>query len=251
MHQNPVKNILCLNCGSELNGKYCSNCGQLSRTKRINIKEIISNFFSTNLSLNSPLLLTIRLLINNPGKIYREYISGKRKTYYRPIAFFLLFTGIFLILRSVIDFDPLEDVFLNNGKENLSGLENEIETTARLMEKNINNILFLLVFSIAFNLKLFFSKKYNLAEYISIGFYIVGLYTVSKILTMFIGKYTWFPVDNLELVIVFILIFYSTFSLFQKRDLIHIIKYLFVSLLSLLLYFILSTGFFLTLVLLR
>ncbi len=197
------------------------------------------------------MLTTFRFLIINLGKIFREYIAGKRKTYYRPIAFFLLFTGIYLILRFLIDFDSLEDIFLNSDKENLSGLEKEIETTARLMEKNINNIMFLLVFSIAFNLKLFFRKKYNLAEYLSVGLYIVGLYTISKISTLLIGKYTLLPVDNLELVIVLILIFYSTYSLFQKRDLIYIIKYLFVSLLSLSLYLILSIGFFLTLVLLR
>ncbi len=68
---------------------------------------------------------------------------------------------------------------------------------------------------------------------------------------MLIAKFTILAIDNIELVIVLILIFYSTFSLFEKKDFLSIIKYLFVSLLSLLLYLKLYIGFFSSIVLLK
>ena len=100
-------NTNCLNCGTEIQENYCSKCGQPTNTTRITFKETINNFLSIAFSFEGPLWLTIRLLITNPGKLYRDYISGKRKIYYKPVAFFILVTVVYLIIRALIDFDPL------------------------------------------------------------------------------------------------------------------------------------------------
>ncbi len=225
----------CLNCGVALHGNFCVQCGQRASTKRINFKETLNSFLGLTFSLDGPLLLTIKLLFVNPGKLFREYIGGKRKTYYKPVAFFVLVTAIYLLLRASINFDPLEDEFVNNGQENLSGLEAKIEEAARLVSENINNFMFFLVFSIAFMLKLFFRKTYNLAEYTSIGLFIVGAYTLLKIITMFIAKFALVDIDNIELVILVLLIFYSSFSLFKSFNFWSMAKYSLVSFLSLVL----------------
>jgi len=58
----------------------------------------------------------------------------------------------------------------------------------------------------------------NLAEYTSIALFIVAIYTLVKIITMFIGKFAQVEIDNIEilllLLLLLILIFYSSFSLF-------------------------------------
>ena len=195
-------------------------------------------------ALEGPLFLSIKLLIINPGKLFREYIGGKRKTYYKPVAFFILVTAVYLILKAWIGYDPLEGEFVKNGQDDLSLISSRSEETFKMMSKNINNILFLLVFSIAFALKLFFGKKYNLAEYTSIGFFITGFYTLIKIITMFIGKFTSVEVDNIELVVLILLISYSSFSLFQGKDFWSVLKYLLVGLFGLVFYFLLAIGFF-------
>ena len=245
------KNGRCLNCGSELRGKFCVQCGQPASTKRINFKETIMSFLSFAFALEGPLLKTIQLLIVNPGKLFREYIAGKRKTYYKPVAFFILVSAVYLILRALINFDPLEGEFVNNDQEGLSVISAKGEEAFRLMEENINNFMFLLVFAIAFMLKLFFRKMYNLAEYVSIGLFIAGVYTLLKILTMFIAKFALVEIDNIELVILLLLIFYSSFSLFQKKDFGSIVKYSLVSLFSIVLYIILGVGFFFLIVSLK
>ena len=36
-------------------------------------------------SVNAPLLVTLKYLCIHPGKLFREFIAGKRKTYYKPV----------------------------------------------------------------------------------------------------------------------------------------------------------------------
>ena len=154
-------NTNCLNCGNTIKGKYCTQCGQSTSIGRITFKETVSSFLTIAFAFEGQLWLTIRLLITNPGKLFREYIAGKRKAYYKPVAFFILITAAYLILRAWIDFNPLADESVKNDLEDLTAISAKNGEVFRLMSANINNILFLLVFSIAFMLKLFFRKRYN------------------------------------------------------------------------------------------
>jgi Protein of unknown function (DUF3667) len=251
-------NTNCQNCGTAIQGNYCSQCGQATSTGRITFKETVTNFLRITFAFEGPLWLTIRLLITNPGKLFREYIGGKRKTYFKPVAFFILIAAIYLILRVWINFDPLEGIedAFNNDQGNLAEIFTNSEfvirlmEVMRLMESNINYQLLLLIFSIAISFKLFFSKKYNLAEYTSIGLYITGVYALVRIIAMFFNKFASVEVDDFELMALFIFIFYCSFSLFQKKNLGYVFRYALVSLFSLILYFIftIATGLFLVMV---
>jgi len=251
-------NTNCLNCGTAILENYCSQCGQPTITGVISFKETISNFFAIAFALKGPLWLTIRLLITNPGKLFREYIGGKRRTYYKPMAFFILIAAIYLILRIWLNFDPLEGVenTFNEDQVDLTkvSISNEVITSLmkviRLMESNINYQLILLIFSIAFSFKLFFRKKYNLAEYTSIGLYITGIYALVRIIAMFFSKFASVEVDDFELGALFLFIFYCSFSLFQKKNLSSVVRYAMVSLFSLIFYsiFTIATGLFLVMI---
>jgi uncharacterized protein DUF3667 len=245
------KNDCCLNCRNAIQENYCSQCGQPTSTGQITFKETINNFFAITFALEGPLWITIRQLITNPGKLFREYLGGKRKTYYKPVTFFILIAAIYLLLRVLINFDPLEGV--NNDLAELpikSEVVNRLMEVIRLMEGNINYQLILLIFSIGVSLKLFFRKKYNLAEYTSIGFYITGVYALVRIIAMFFSKFAYVEVDNFELGALILFIFYSSFSLFQKKNLSSVIRYALVSFFSLIFYsiFIFATGLFLYIV---
>ncbi|MCF6169744.1 MAG: hypothetical protein L3J66_02035 [Bacteroidales bacterium] len=137
---------------------------------------------------------------------------------------------------SWIGYDPLADEISKNDLKEISELFPTAGETISLMLANINNILFLLVFSIALMFKLFFRKNYNLAEYTSVGFYITGIYTLVKIITMFIGKYSTFDVEDIEFVILFLLLFHSSFSLLRKFNFWAVVKYVLVNLFSIVLY---------------
>lgn len=254
-------NTSCLNCGIAIQKNYCSKCGQSTNIGRITFKETISNFLRISFSIEGPLWLTFRLLILNPGKLFREYIGGKRKMYYKPVAFFILIATIYLLLRVWINFDPFEGLEANFNKEQvvLLGITFKgdeaikIMKIVRLMEANINYQLILLIFSIAISFKLFFYKKYNLAEYTSIGMYIAGLYALVRMIAMFFDKFASVEVDEIELVFLYLLILYSSFSLFQKKNFSYIVRYVLVSTFSFILYpiFLFATVFLLFVVSLK
>lgn len=86
------------------------------------------------------------MLLINPGVLFREYAAGKRKKYYRPVAFFVLLTAVYIVVRSLIGHDPFED---NPATTNVPESRSKMVEAGYSMARNINNILFTLVFSIA------------------------------------------------------------------------------------------------------
>ncbi|MBT8181758.1 MAG: DUF3667 domain-containing protein, partial [Eudoraea sp.] len=152
----------CRNCGTHVTNKYCENCGQRTSVYKVSFKETIHDFIDAAFSLNAPLFITLKQLIVNPGIVLREYLEGKRKKYYKPVAFFILTTVAYLVIRSAIGFDPFTDTVV----EVESTQNNQLLTKARdFMLFNINKLLFIFVFTLALFSKLFFSKRYTLAEY--------------------------------------------------------------------------------------
>lgn len=233
----------CLNCGTILISKFCHHCGQKASVGRITFTETLKRFLSSAFSIEGPFFKTVRLLLINPGKVFREFIQGKRKTYYKPIAFFILTTAIYLILRALIAYDPLEGQMGAVDQEGVPEAVLKSREASRFMVTNINNIMFFLVISIGLNLKLFFRKQYNLAEYTTIGFYVSGVYILFSTLVMFINKFTALHLQSIQLLFLLLIIAYCSYSLFQRRRFGAFLKYLLVGLLSILLYIILGYGF--------
>lgn len=233
----------CLNCNAPLQGNFCAACGQKRSVGRITFNETISGFLSASFAFEGPLLYTIKGLILNPGKVFREYFSGRRKTYYKPVAFFILMTALYLILRTIIDYDPLAGKLSANTDTGLPDMVIKSKEAARFMVAHINHIMFFLVFAIALTCKLFFWKKQNLAEFTAAGFFISGMYILFGIPQMFISKYTSFNSNQIQLIILAIYIIYCLGSLFKKKNFRNLLAYFSAAILSILLYVAIGFGF--------
>ncbi|MEP5611923.1 MAG: DUF3667 domain-containing protein [Cyclobacteriaceae bacterium] len=232
----------CSNCNAKTTEAYCQQCGQSTSVHRITFHETLGDFFSSTFALEGPLLSTIRLLIVNPGLLLREFFVGKRKKYYKPVSFFVVLTAIYLILRALIQYDPLEGQ-LPPTYENTPPAVLRIKKAAYYMVKNINNIMFFLVFAIGFNHKLFFRKRYNLAEYVTMGFYLAGIYTLFGTLFMLFRVYVYDVPNQVALIVLMGYIFYAAISLHQRKSVGALIKYFLICFLSLVLYTGLGLGF--------
>ncbi|WP_038266068.1 DUF3667 domain-containing protein [Zhouia amylolytica] len=106
----------CLNCNHplDLSDKYCPHCSQMNSTKKITFKDLIIEFFGSIISYDSRFRKTMSSLLFKPGKITREYISGKRMTYANPFRFFLsaaiIYAFVFGFTRDFSDLDlAMED----------------------------------------------------------------------------------------------------------------------------------------------
>ena len=90
---------LCPNCGAELVGNYCHQCGQ----KKIHRHEFsIKHFFGhlihevTHFDSNK-ILKTFFALLFRPGLLTSEYLAGKKGRYINPIRLYLTFSALYFL----------------------------------------------------------------------------------------------------------------------------------------------------------
>lgn len=230
---------ICKNCELETSGNYCNSCGQRTSVNKVTFKETFQDFIDVIFSVNAPLFLTLKLLIVNPGELFRNYLSGKRKTYYKPVPFFILTTIVFILIRVIMRYDPTANLVQVGGT---SLNENLINQAGVFMTENINNIIFIFVFSFAVFVKLFFYKRYSFAEYIAVSFYVIGFYLVITTVLIFGLKYAKPQLRMLPILLVFFYMIYALTSFFKKISIGVILKILGVYFFSLLFYMMFGYG---------
>ncbi|MBA3669493.1 MAG: DUF3667 domain-containing protein [Sphingomonas sp.] len=84
----------CLNCGTELTGRYCHECGQQAQIHRT-LKAFFHDLLHGVLHFEGKIWRTLPLLAWRPGELTRRYVDGQRASFVSPIALFLFF--VFLL----------------------------------------------------------------------------------------------------------------------------------------------------------
>ncbi|MBT8427173.1 MAG: DUF3667 domain-containing protein [Erythrobacter sp.] len=84
----------CLNCGTELIGAHCHNCGQKAHLHRT-IGAFMHDLLHGALHFEGRTWKTLPKLFFKPGELTRRYIEGERARFVSPMALFLFF--IFLM----------------------------------------------------------------------------------------------------------------------------------------------------------
>lgn len=113
---NAAGNPNCLNCGTPLTGKFCSQCGQKDLPRRQAVGDLSLNFISSFFSFESKFFKTFGSLLLKPGILIREYNEGKRERYYHPARMYVFLSFIFFLIYAYI---PDEDKvnLTDNGRE--------------------------------------------------------------------------------------------------------------------------------------
>jgi hypothetical protein len=78
----------CLNCGAELIGPYCQQCGQHAHVHRT-LTAFFHDLAHGVFHLEGKLWNTLPMLAWRPGELTRRYIDGQRARFVSPIALFL------------------------------------------------------------------------------------------------------------------------------------------------------------------
>ena len=115
---------VCRNCGAQMIGHYCSNCGQNIYTGVGQpIMKFIAHYCKKILQLSLKYLIALKYLIIRPGFLTEEYYAGRIKKYVHPTNLFWIVTIIFftiLVSQKNISIDP---------KYNTEKQQTEISTT--------------------------------------------------------------------------------------------------------------------------
>ena len=100
----------CENCGAQLTGHYCSQCGQAAIDYRRSFGHVVLDVLNEFLNWDSKFFGTIGLLITKPWRLTNEFVEGKRVRHVHPLRLYLLASVAFFFAVNYgakgIRFDP-------------------------------------------------------------------------------------------------------------------------------------------------
>jgi hypothetical protein len=217
----------CKNCGVEVSGKYCSNCGQEIITVRLSVKHIIKDVTHGMFHWESSIFNTCKELIIHPGKVIHSYIDGKRKSYIKPFTYFIFIQTIYVLIFHWLSGNyfafmtatmQVSGEMTNSQQEKLHVIQHEIQ---HLINANINYLNFIMPLIFALYIKIFLKKKtgINYAESVVFGLYVIGttlLFSMVFMLLSWINPAVW----NLRMVasqvfMIYAFVQYSGYPLFK------------------------------------
>lgn len=100
----------CLNCSSTVEERYCPHCGQENTINRKPFYYLFAFFIGNIFAYDNAVWKTVKILLFKPGKIIKDYIEGKRKSYVSPVRlYFFVSFFTFFIPFALPEFDPQEN----------------------------------------------------------------------------------------------------------------------------------------------
>ena len=167
----------CKNCNHIVNGNYCAHCGQSTKVDRINLPNFLSQLSESIFQIDRGFFYTLKALFVRPGHSIKEYLQGKRKNHFKPIAYLLTLSTIYFLLSQFVESGTIVNDFVQ-GFANAS-LKTEMEARhlaiLKWFAKNYayTTLLLLPVYSLASYL-VFAKAKYNYLEHVVLNAYITG-----------------------------------------------------------------------------
>ena len=164
----------CLNCGEELKGEYCYNCGQKAEVKRYSFKTLFDDIFGSLLDLDSTSVVkTFKLLATKPGAFIQSYLSGKRIDYLSPFKYLFIMLTLNIAVTWIMHKPAIEPA-------KVSYSPGEAHMSTQEINLIINFILIVAMIPFAAGMKIV-NRKYTLLEY-----YVFLIYLHSQSILFFI-----------------------------------------------------------------
>lgn len=98
----------CLNCRHVVEKRYCPNCGQENTDSRKTFHHLFIHFFEDLTHYENAFWKTIRHLLFKPGRLTKEYLSGKRLSYLAPVRLYIFISFVTFFIISVLPSDSSE-----------------------------------------------------------------------------------------------------------------------------------------------
>lgn len=110
----------CLNCGNEVQGRFCSNCGQENVESRHSFHYLFTHFLEDLLHYDGSFWKTIKSLLFKPGKLTNEYLKGKRASYVAPVKLYIFIAFVAFFVPAVVSYfdkESANELVKVNGNE--------------------------------------------------------------------------------------------------------------------------------------
>lgn len=120
----------CLNCENEVQGRFCSNCGQENVESRHSFHYLFTHFLEDLLHYDGSFWKTIKTLLFKPGKLTIEYLKGKRASYVAPVKLYIFVAFVAFFVPAAVSFfenEPKNEIIETSDNE--SELAKEIKNS--------------------------------------------------------------------------------------------------------------------------
>jgi len=117
-HLKERKEKICLNCNTDLTGRYCHVCGQENLEPKETVWHLITHFFNDITHFDGKFFETVKLLLRKPGFLSAQYVLGRRASFLNPIRMYVFTSAIFFIIL----FSLTNPIHMGEGKEGKRGL---------------------------------------------------------------------------------------------------------------------------------
>jgi len=97
-HLKERKEKNCLNCQTEIVGRYCHKCGQENLEPKETVWHLVQHFFNDITHFDGKFFETVKYLLKRPGFLSLEYMRGRRMAYLNPIRMYVFTSAIFFII---------------------------------------------------------------------------------------------------------------------------------------------------------
>lgn len=101
-HEPPPPGTTCMNCQTELEGRYCHACGQEHADHHRSILHLGWETIESMFHVDGRLWRTIPWLFVKPGELSKEYFEGKRARHVPPFRTFLVALLFFILAAEAV-----------------------------------------------------------------------------------------------------------------------------------------------------
>lgn len=211
----------CKNCGSILNGVYCAQCGQHSRVDKLNFSNFAEEVSETVFQVNRGFFKTLIDLFCRPGYAIKDYLEGKRKEHFKPLAYALTLSTVYFLITRFLDLNTFfgEAVSgFNQGYE--EGFKGDFKLDLNLILDNYAIITILLIPFYALSMFIaFVNKGYNFLEHIAIRSFVVGqqaiIYLFFSLLIFLFGENDF--LETIPIILTILYVFWVNIQLFRPN----------------------------------
>lgn len=128
----------CLNCGAEVQGRYCQVCGQENIEPKESFWHLVTHFMYDVTHFDGKFFSTLKYLLFKPGFLSHEYLRGRRASYLHPIRMYVFTSAFFFLI--FFSFKKEDNVVNVNTGTNKTTLAKRLNKLAKTRQKNLEFI---------------------------------------------------------------------------------------------------------------
>ena len=96
-----VTPAVCLNCGAQLGGLFCSHCGQRAIAAYPTLRELLGDAWLEVSGWDGRFARTFRTLLRHPGLLTVEALAGRRARYVSPVRLYLVASVTYFLIAAL------------------------------------------------------------------------------------------------------------------------------------------------------